>query len=121
MCSELFYPESLLEMMNAYPYSFSHIMTSAVATKDDLIQLENRMNTKFDAKLDALEQRIDAKLDLKFDAFESKIDIKMEQQFERFQVLTENLAYDFRGAHKDKISQHEDRITVLEKRVGIKT
>lgn len=88
-------------------------MTSTVATKDDLIQLENRLDKKFDAKFEAFEKRMVAFMDTKMDTLEQRM-------YRHFHVIAEDLIHDFRGAHKDKISQHEDRILVLEKRVGIK-
>ncbi len=87
-------------------------MTTAVATKDDLIQLENKLLNKIGGIRAYVDQS----------ALETRmyIDGKMEQQFQRFQVVAENLVYDFRGAHTDKISQHEDRILTLERHTGLK-
>lgn len=38
---------------------------------------------------------------------------------DQFKVIAENLVYDFKGAFKDRLEQHGDRILLLEKHTGI--
>lgn len=71
-------------------------------------QLEERVEKKFDAKLDqrfdAFEHKIDVKLDQRFDAFEKRIDAKFEQRLDqRFEAFEKK--FDDKFATKDDLDR----------------
>ena len=83
-----------------------------------------------DDKLLGLEQRFDTKLDARFAEFEIRMDSKLEKLeahiLYRFELLTENLVSEFRAASRDKSAVHDDqiqdcqtRLTRLEQHAGI--
>lgn len=80
-----------------------------LATKADLKKLATAKELK------NLEKRMDARFE--------KIDGKFEQLTadltQHMNVVAENLVYDFKGIFKDRLEQHEDRITHLEKHTGL--
>jgi len=57
--------------------------------------------------------RLEARLQARLTDFEQTI-------MRHFDVVSENLAYDFRGAFTDKLSMHDDRLNRLEMHTGLR-
>lgn len=83
---------------------FTHVIMGT------LLDMERRMATKEDLKeaIEASEERL-----------REEIQTSIQTSERHMQVLIKDLKHDFIGMHKDKISQHEDRITRLEVKVGV--
>lgn len=79
---------------------FTHVIMGT------LLDMEKRMATKEDLK-EAIE------------ASEERTHEAIAASERRMIVLMEDWRHDMVGVHKDKISQHEDRITRLEAKVGV--
>jgi hypothetical protein len=76
---------------------------SAPATKGDIWDLEKRIDAKLFSKIDTK-------------TMETYVaDIK-----HHFDVVAENMLYDFKGAFKDKLSVHDDRLDRLEVHTGLR-
>ncbi len=89
----------------------------ALATKKDIQDFTHViMGTLLD-----MEKRMATKENLKeaIEASEERLREEIQTSERHMQVLIEDLKHDFIGIHKDKISQHEDRITRLEVKVGV--
>lgn len=84
------------------------------ATKKDLRDLEWRIAATIDAQLEQSEGRIDAKMSAKLEELESRLT-------RHFTLVAENLVHDFQGIFKDRLEQHEDRLTRLEQHTGLAT
>lgn len=82
-----------------------------VATKKDIEMLMGEIGKLYDAN-ERWKDDILVGVDGKILASEKRTK-------EHFDVVAENLHYDFLGAHKDKIENHEDRIVRLEQRAGL--
>lgn len=85
------------------------------ATKDDLDRLDKKLDTMRDKLFEHMDQK---RLELKEEM--SKITKELKEYFD---FTAENIRYDFVGAHKDsvevlkdKIHDHEERISSLELR-----
>ena len=95
---------------------------SPPATKDDLSDLEHRM----DGRLQGVEDRMDDKLTGLEQRFDAKLEKLEAHILYRFELLTENLVSEFRAASRDKSSVHDDqiqdcrtRLTRLEHHAGL--
>lgn len=85
-------------------YSCPMVDDNIPATKKDLRDLGQAVKKD----LTDLEQRVDQKLE------------QMEARLvQHFNVVAENLVADFKGIFKDRLEQHEDRITRLERKAGL--
>lgn len=73
-------------------------MPDETATKKDLADLERRLQTMRPEWAKELANEI----------------------MQHFNFVAENLTHDFRGALNDKVSQHEDRLLIIEETVGLK-
>lgn len=92
------------------------IEARAPATKTDVQMLMDEIGKLYIAnerwKNDILDS-MDEKLDMRFEKFG-------KQLVDQFAVIAENMYYDFTGAEKDKVTDHERRIVVLERRAGVR-
>lgn len=87
-------------------------MKEAVQTMNGNIRILKGDIQMVRGDLQKLEERTDTKMDAKFEKFAATITQHMN-------VVAENLVHDFNGIFKDRLEQHEDRIVRLEKHVGL--
>jgi hypothetical protein len=59
------------------------------------------------------------KLEQRIDGLEQKLEDWKQEIKDHFDLVAENLITDFKGIFKDRLEQHEDRITRLEQHAGI--
>ena len=114
------------------PRYYQHLMpktSPSAATKADVRMLQQDIR-KLEQRVDARIERMERRIGDKMEKLDQRVDTRMQQMeqriMSRFDVLMENLVHDFRGAHKDKIEIHQDklknhdaRIDRLERQAGL--
>ena len=74
-------------------------------------EMDERMNGRF--------EEMNKKFERKWKEMNARIEEKICGSENRMMVIMEQLRHDLIGTHKDKIFQHEDRITKLEMHAGL--
>jgi len=88
------------------------------ATKQDIFLVMQEIGKLYDANERWKNEIIDAAGEWKDDMLH-KMDTWKNETKQHFDLVAENLKYDFLGAHKDRIENHEDRIRRLERKVRL--
>lgn len=92
-----------------------HGDTSPAATVKDLQGFADMVMTAL--------QDLENRMDVRFDEMDKKFDVKMDTTIgdseSRMLLAIENLRHDMIETHKDKITQHEDRIVRMEKHLHL--
>ncbi|MBI5155640.1 hypothetical protein HZA45_00035 [Candidatus Peregrinibacteria bacterium] len=101
------------------PATKKDLRSLATATKKDLqmlsVDLRREMATKDDLKTVAVALRHE--MTRGFREFEKR---NQQMMIHQFKVQNEQLVHDFNGIFKDRLEQHNDRITRLENHAGFR-
>lgn len=91
-----------------------------LATKDDLRQVETRLDAKIDSKIDGLRQEFEAKFDSKIDGLLQELGAKMDVNSQKIDAQTEAMRAQATGERimKDRreISELRGAVDTLDKR-----